>query len=452
MKRKIKSKLIEWKNSEDHVALLITGARQVGKTYIIEEFGKENYPNFLTINLMSESFEDGFWKGNASQLIQKITLRYSGFNIEKGESLLFLDEIQESPDAMIALKTLVAEGTLDIIASGSLLGMQEKSPKSYPVGYVHEIRMHPMDFEEYLWALGMSEELTAYIRDHVSSSEPFDVHELHAIEEHYRRYLVIGGMPRPVLRSIESDDSGKFQEAQDDIIEGYRKDILAYADESIRGDVLRLLEIIPSELGKRNKRLMFKDIDGISNRGIREYREPIDWVSGSNFVTICRRLGAIERPLPKNASGSMFKMYMTDTGLLVRMYGESTVQAMMRKDLSVNEGAIAENSVCQMLTACGLKPYYYEVDKEVEVDFIAEIGAEICAIEVKSGKHRRARSLKKLMEMDSGKAVDRWIKFENGNIMITDDGVEHYPLFCAAFADLLASEKVTPWRTSSRSS
>lgn len=444
MKRKIKSKLIEWKNSEDRIALLITGARQVGKTYIIEEFGKENYPNFLTINLMSESFEDGFWKGNASQLIQKITLRYSRFRVKKGESLLFLDEIQESPDAMIALKTLVAEGTLDIVASGSLLGIQEKSPKIYPVGYVHEIRMHPMDFEEYLWAVGISEELTAYIKGHMSSAEPFDVHELHTIEEHYRRYLVIGGMPRPVLKSIESDDSGKFQDAQDDIIEGYRKDILAYADENIRGDVLRLLEIIPSELGKRNKRLMFKDIDGISNRGIREYREPIDWVSGSNFVTVCRRLGAIERPLPKNASGNMFKMYMTDTGLLVRMYGESTLRAMMRKDLSVNEGAIAENSVCQMLTACGLKPYYYEVDKEVEVDFIAEIGAEICAIEVKSGKHRRARSLKKLMGMDSGKAVDRWIKFENGNIMVTDDGVEHYPLFCAAFADLLASEKVTP--------
>lgn len=229
-------------------------------------------------------------------------------------------------------------------------------------------------------------------------------------------------------------------------------DIIRCADRRVRDDALRLLDIVPVELGRRNKRLRYKDIDGVSNRGFREYREPIDWMVGSGLMTACRRLRGIDRPLSGSADRRLLRMYLMDTGLLVRTYGDSTVRAMMRKDLSVNEGAIAENSVCQMLTACGLKPYYYEVDKEVEVDFIAEIGAEICAIEVKSGKHRRARSLKKLMEMDSGKAVDRWIKFENGNIMVTDDGVEHYPLFCAAFADLLASKKVTPWRTSSRSS
>lgn len=414
---------------------MILGARQVGKTYIVNKFG-ESYTHYLNIDLSEESFDDGFWTGSAEDILRRITGRYPSFRIEAGESLLFLDEIQDCDGAFSSLKTLTKNGHVDVICSGSFLGIQERAPKRYPVGYVHEVEMHPMDFEEYLWALGFSHEQTSDIRGHMSSATPFDPSMLHILEGYYRQYLIVGGMPLPVLTSIESLNSGDYMEAQDDILNGYERDIMAYAG-SARDDALRLLRLIPMELGKPNKRLMFKDIDGRPNTGIREYREPVNWIEGSRLVNACHRLTSIERPLRRNSRDNMFKMYLVDTGLLVRLYGQGTVEAMMRSDLSVNEGAIGENSVCQMLRSCGLRPFYYEVDKEVEVDFIVEIGSEICAVEVKTGKKRRARSMKKLMEMDAGKEISRWIKFEYGNIMKTDDGVEHYPLFMAAFADLL---------------
>lgn len=439
MERKITALLQKWKDSGDETALMVKGARQVGKTYIIDEFGTSNYDYYLKIDLRDERIDDDFWAGKQTELIQRITLRHPEFRVVKGKSLLFLDEIQDCSAAISALKALSKDRTLDVICSGSFLGLYEKSPKRYPVGYVHEITMHPMDFEEYLWALGLSHEQTESIGRHVRERKPFDPPVLHTIESYYRQYLIVGGMPLPVLKSVTSVNAGDYMDAQDDIINGYEQDILAYAEDA-KDDVLKLLRLVPTELGKTNKRLRFKDIDNEENRGIREYREPIDWIEGSRFVTVCRRLSAIERPLRRNSRESMLKMYMVDTGLLVRMYGGGTVEAMMRKDLSINEGAIGENSVCQMLTACGIYPFYYEVDKEVEVDFIAEIGSEIFAIEVKTGKKRRARSLKKMMEMDAGRNISRWVKFEYGNIMMTEDGVEQYPLFCAAFAGLLTSE------------
>lgn len=437
MERKIESELMAWKNRSDGKALMVKGARQVGKTFIIDKFGRENYKNYLKIDLRNTDLDDKYWKGEGIDIINRITLDHPEFRAEGDDSLLFLDEIQDCPEAISALKPLADSRLLHVICSGSLLGLYEKSPKRYPVGYIHEINLHPMDFEEYLWAIGMTHEQTTSIGRHVKNREPFDPPVLHTLERYFRDYLIIGGMPRPVKKSVESVNAGDFLKAQDDIISGYRQDILNYSDKSIRFETLRLLDMVPMELGKSNKRLRFKEIEGRENTGLREYREPVDWIENSRLVTLCRKITTIDRPLGRNVRESMFKMYLVDTGLLVRMYGDGTREAMMRKDLSVNEGAIGENIVCQMLSACGLTPYYYEIDGEVEVDFIAEIGAELCAIEVKTGKKRRARSMKKLMEMESGNKIDRWIKFEYGNIMKTEDGVEHYPLFCTVFANLL---------------
>ena len=300
MERKITALLQKWKDSGDETALMVKGARQVGKTYIVDEFGTSNYDYYLKIDLRDERIDDDFWAGKQTELIQRITLRYPEFRVVKGKSLLFLDEIQDCPAAISALKALSKDRTLDVICSGSFLGLYEKSPKRYPVGYVHEITMHPMDFEEYLWALGLSHEQTESIGRHVRERKPFDPPVLHTIESYYRQYLIVGGMPLPVLKSVTSVNAGDYMDAQDDIINGYEQDILAYAEDA-KDDVLKLLRLVPTELGKTNKRLRFKDIDNEENRGIREYREPIDWIEGSRFVTVCRRLSAIERPLRRNS-------------------------------------------------------------------------------------------------------------------------------------------------------
>ncbi len=439
MERKMMAVLEKWKDDPDKKALLVKGAGQVGKTYIIDAFGASHYKYYVKLDMKADTrLHDIFQIQDAESVIFRLTSVFREFHIAEGQSLVFIDEIQECPNAIMAMKPLVADGRLHIIGSGSMLGVQYKPPRSYPVGYLHEIEMHALDFEEYLWALGMSHDQTEDIRKHVSEKEPFDPYILRMLKDCYRQYLIIGSMPKPVSVSLEKNGLAPVFESQDDIINGYRKDMIAYTRGGIRINVQRMFELIPDELSRVNKRFYFKDIEDRNNVGIREYQEPVDWLDGSGYVNICHRLNSIERPLKSHGSSSIFKMYLMDTGLLVNMYGNSTEVAMSDDDTSVNEGAITENSVCEMLTKCGIRPFYYEKPAEVEVDFIAEIGKDLCAIEVKSGKKRRAKSLKKLMALESGKNITRWIKFEYSNIMVTEDGVEHYPLFCAAFADSLS--------------
>lgn len=441
MERKIMQTLLEWKADPLRKALLIKGARQVGKTYIVTEFGKRHYRNFLRLDLLKERNRSIFDVPSVDRIMMLITTAYPDFVPEKGETLLFLDEIQQCPNAEMAMKDLVLDGRMDVIGSGSLLGLHYNPPESYPVGSVREVMMHPMDFEEYLWALGMSKDNTDIIRDHVSRKEPFDPAFYRIMHDYFRQYLVVGGMPEPVKVSVETGVMGKVIEAQEMLISGYRNDIYSYSEDDIKNEVRRIFDLVPYELSRSNKRLMFTNIEDKGNVGLREYREPIDWLEGSWFVNTVPRLRAVARPLRKNINPSMFKMYLLDTGILVQILGDETRNAMMDDDLSVNEGAVAENVVCSMLVKNGIPPYYYEKNKEMEIDFIAVVGADLCAIEVKSGKNRKAASLKKLMTSDEGKQIQRWIKFEYGNIMVSQDGVEHYPLFCASFVDAICPKR-----------
>lgn len=441
MQRKMMEVLQKWKADPNKKALLIKGARQVGKTYIVDRFGKENYRHYLRLDLMKEKNRSFFNNSTVSGMLMAITTAYPEFIPEKGQSLLFLDEIQQCPEAEMAMKDLVIDGRVDVIGSGSLLGIHYNPPESYPVGYVHEVMMYPMDFEEYLWAVGVSRDKTDIIRNHVARREPFEPSFYRVIHDYFRQYLIVGGMPRPVKVSIETGTMGQVIESLEDIVNGYRNDIYSYTSDRIRNEVRKLFDIVPYELSRPNKRLTFGDIEGKENVGLREYRDPLDWIEGSWFVTVVKRLRAVAKPLPSNVNNNLFKLYMLDTGVLIQMLGDGTRNAMMDDDLSVNEGAVAENLVCSMLVKNGVTPYYYERNKEMEIDFIAEIGSELCAIEVKSGKNRRAASLRKLRESDSGDQVTRWIKFEYGNIMVSQDGVEHYPLFCASFVDAIAGRR-----------
>ncbi|NLL95453.1 MAG: ATP-binding protein [Thermoplasmatales archaeon] len=438
MERKIMKKLLKWKNDPDKVGLLVEGARQVGKTHIIREFGKNNYDHFLELNFQTEPEYCDFFKGgiSAAKLHTQLTLSFEGFRIEKGRSLLFLDEIQECPNAIMAIKPLVVEGSLDVIGSGSLLGIRHNPPKSYPVGYVQTEYLHSMDFEEYLWAIGISRKDIDFIRKKIKDREPFGENALAGLNKHYRRYLLVGGMPKPVKRSTRDNDMGAVVALQKNIIEGYKNDIVAYAATGIKSNTERAFELIPSELARTNKRFRFSEIEERKNVGIREYAELIDWLNGSHFVNLCYDLSHIERPLEHNKRTNRFKMYMADTGLLVAMMKNDTRMALINGDVAINEGAIAENSVCEMLSKCGFETYYLS-DKSgrIDLDFVAERNGKISVIEVKSGRNRAAPSFRKIMNDPRGANVDRWIMFQNSDIYVDETGVEHYPLFCAAFAD-----------------
>ena len=436
--------LRDWKESGVRKALVLRGERQVGKTSIVRRFGRENYDYFAEFNFYeSKADREVFSKGgDTSDIITAILLSRRGFRAEAGKSLLFLDEIQDCPEALTAVKFLVEEGSMDIILSGSMLGYGIKAPRSYPVGSLTFRDMHPMTFEEFLYAQGISPSVPDMIRDHIRKKEPFDGAVLDGLQSLFREYMVVGGMPECELYyKLDTKDMERVFRAQADIITAYKEDIMSYAPDDIKIQVSREFDLIPVQLGRENKKVKFNEIEGKMNTGLREYTGTIGWITESRFVNPCYNLNAIENPLSEHIVDKSVKLYANDTGLLMNMMGRESVMAILDGDIKVNEGAIAENIVCQMLKSCGLDTYYFEINKDgeprMEIDFVTMLGSEITAIEVKSGKKRRSASISGLKGSKYGVNVRRYIKFYNGNITNDDPDFEHYPMFCAGFADAL---------------
>lgn len=450
MERNITSELMKWKSDPNKVGLIVEGARQVGKTYIIREFGKKNYEHFLELNFHDRDkckiFSDD---RSAQSIIDRLSYLFNDFKVVKGKSLLFLDEIQDCPEAIMAIKPLVNDGRLDVIASGSMLGIHYRAPRSYPLGYTHVIRLNPMTFDEYLIAIGFDRGIIENIGDHVKTRTPFDRNILESLNSHFRQYVQIGGMPQAVKTYITGKDMNSVFSIHEDIINDYRKDIVAYSDKKFVGEITNAFNLIPLQLSRESKRFRFNDISDDTVGRFERLKEPLFWISGSRFINVCFCLNSIEHPLNAHIEQDKFKNYMGDTGLLMQMYGEDTRDAISMNDYSVNKGAIAENVVLQMILACNHPVFYYTKNEEkttdekkgdskpvrMEIDFITSLGSELVAIEVKSGKKRKAKSLKTLRETAYGKKVTRFIKFSEGNIHVDENGVEHYPMFCAAFVN-----------------
>lgn len=449
MRRTIEDDLLRWKNGRVRKALLILGERQIGKSFVARRFGQKEYDYFLEINFIDDPDAKSIFQParSAQTVLQTIFVRHPEFKMEKGRSLLFLDEIQKCPEAVTALKFLVDDGRVDVIASGSMLGIGANAPESYPAGSVTELNMHPMSFEEYLLARGMDPSIPDMIRDHIRRREPFGEPLLDALQENFRNYMLVGGMPECVLlHTLDGTDMDSVIRTQRDLIDSYRRDIQAYAPKDKILKVSREFDLIPAQLGRPNKRIMFNEIEDRDNVGFREYGGAIGWMIESRMVNACINLNGIENPLSEHMTPSQVKLYTNDTGLLMNMMGRETMLAILNDDISVNEGAIAENIVCQMLRCNDLPTFYFDLSKpdvpRMEVDFITMLGSSIAAIEVESGKKRRTPSIANLKKDVRGKDVGRFIKLYNGDITTPahDPEFEHYPMFCIAFADAMIPE------------
>ncbi|MBE6526474.1 MAG: ATP-binding protein [Thermoplasmata archaeon] len=448
MKRKITDRLMAWKNDKHGKCLTIQGQRQVGKTYIIEEFAKNNYGRFIEIDFtktpeMKRAFERAT---DVDSVIRELSIRLNNVSFQPGDTLIFLDEVQECPQARASLKWFAQDGRYDVITSGSLLGVKnlnakrkkkEKTEKTLsPMGYEEVLTMRSMDFEEYLWAIGFNLKILDEVKERISKREPLRETELEVLGSHFRNYMITGGMPAAVAAFVESGQFADAGRELDVILGDVINDINRYNDPVNSIKTQRCFESIPEHLSANNKKFQFSRLEkeSGSRASAEKYAENLLWIEGAGYGNFCFALESPE--LPFRRIEDSFKVYLSDTGMLVRMMGRSAAMAIYDGNDKYNAGAILENEIAECLAKNGIKPRFYRKSSgknQMEIDFVIELLNESVAIEVKSGKDRTAPSITKVNSVFN---VDRRIMFENGNIVM-EDGIEHYPLFAAAFINLL---------------
>lgn len=444
LKRKVYDTLLEWKNRK-HKCLFIKGQHRVGKTSIIEKFGHENYEHFVSFNFSEEADIHSIFRGNldADFVIRGMMLYRNPDDFHPGSTLILLDEIQECPEARTALKFLTIDGRYDVIASGSLPGVDIPRKKFkengairplVPTGYEEHIEMHSLDFEEFLWANNISEDIIERVKTSIREKRVIDKAVYERFESLFRDYMVVGGMPESVEAYILSKNYAAPDKVLKDIVDCISLDINRYNSGVDCDRTLECFRSIPSQLADTNKKFMYSRISGGKSRKSSDtYSENLLWIKGAGIGNFCYSLNTVESPLVLKENHDIFKVYLSDTGILTHMCGNVTVRAVVNGDTSVNQGSIVENAVCECLVKSGYVPRYYRKNSGemmMELDFVVEIGSELAVIEVKSGKQRTAPSLNKVPRFFR---VDRRIVLEQSNVFVSDDGVEHYPLFASAF-------------------
>ena len=384
LRRKVTERLLEWKRIS-HKALLVTGARQIGKSYAIRDFGRSNYGVYYEANLLldADARESLTKARDAADFVSRVAM-LSKQTLVEGDTLIFVDEIQEFPEIVTLMKALVEDERFSYVFSGSMLGTEFKGISSFPVGYVERITMRPLDFEEYCWAVGVSAEVLAGIRDHMVNRVPVEDYVHEAMLRNFRSYLVAGGMPEVVQDYIDSSYSLiRTRQLQSELVDQYRTDIAKYAGKRAFA-VRSIFDRLPLELEGENHRFILSSL----REGARldEYVEDFLWLTNAGVGLNVSRATEARSPLLRTESASFFKLYESDTGMLVSRYPQSTARAIYLDQKSANLGGVFENAVAQELAALGIPAWYYFTTAEGEVDFLIDgKKGKVVPVEVKSG-------------------------------------------------------------------
>jgi predicted AAA+ superfamily ATPase len=429
LKRKIYDELIRWKGRPNKQCLVVKGARQVGKTFIVEQFARENYKHYTTLNFeKNPAYKAIFDKDlDADTLIKQISLRVPGAKFVPGHTLLFLDEIQSCPRARTALKFLTQDGRLDVIASGSLLGINYKEVPSYPVGYVEHLKMHSLDFEEFLWANGVTPGSIADIKEYFDKRKtvPTAMHE--RMMELFKEYIVVGGMPRAVAEFVSTYNFATVLKIQKAIIGDYTDDIAKYAEGAEKAKARACFLSIPKHLSKDHKKFQYS---GVERGGTaRKFGGSLMWLYDAGIINFCYNLALPELPLEGNAKSDTFKVYMCDTGLLMAMLEDGSQQDIIDGDLGIYKGAIYENIIADIFGKSGKKLYYFEQHGKLEIDFFIRRNKAATAVEVKSADNTKAKSMDAVI---AKYGVKHGIRLSAKNVGGTNTFVS-LPLYMAMF-------------------
>lgn len=430
MRRKLYNSLIEWKNNSHRKPLILKGARQVGKTWLLKEFGKNEYENLVYVNCHDNPEVQRLFIQDLNVVrIMQAFEAYSGQRIVAGKTLIFIDEIQEAPHALESLKYFCENAPEQhVTVAGSLLGVMNRPEESYPVGKVNTLRLLPMSFEEFLWAQGAD-----YLTDEMSRlnwqlMKDMDV----KLQEHLRQYYYVGGMPEAVLHYTTQGDVNGVRRIQQEIIANYNHDFAKHAGKETQR--IRLVwDSIPSQLAKENKKFIY----GAVKKGgrARELENAIQWLVDAGLVYKVYRAASPKVPLKFYRDIDAFKLYLLDVGLLGALSDAPAMQMLVTNDVFKEfKGSFSENYVLQQLTNVPSLPvYYYSKDNSrLEIDFLVQLNDKVVPIEVKAEENVKGKSLAQFVKNEFGEEHLRGLRFSM-KPYIDQGWMENIPLYAVGF-------------------
>ncbi len=442
-KRKITDQIAQWQTSLKikRRALIIKGLRQIGKTTIVREYCRQNYENVVYINFMDRKSLKKIFDQDiiVDDIIRNLSAALPGVRFIPNKTVIIFDEIQECANARAAIKPFMLDNRFDIIATGSLIGLRGYSKKnnaSIPTGFEYILQMYPMDFEEYLWARGIDENVISYIKECYQNHKRIADVINTSFMEYYKEYLCVGGMPDAVNTFLITRDLNQVYEMEKGILENYKDDFGKHLDEKENeyvsqkelGKIIEVYQSIPAQLAKENKKFQYSQIS--KNAKGREYRFALTWLEEFGLIKLCYNLSALELPLEGYRKEDIFKVYVVDSGLFTAMLGQDAYNEILNEDFGIYKGALYENMVAEAQVKNNRSLYYFSKDSGLKIDFISKIGNELFAIESKA-KNGTAKSLKTILESKEY-SITKGIKLINGNIGEMNN-IYTIPLYMAFF-------------------
>lgn len=387
LKRRIEKQLEEWKNTPNKKPLIIKGCRQCGKTFSVLDFAKNNYKNVVYLNFFENPDYASVFSGSleVDHIIMMLSAMLGEAAVfEPGRTVLVLDEIQDCPEARTALKFFRTDGRFDVIGTGSLLGVQGygKEPKSIPVGSETVIDMYPLDFEEFLWANGIREDVIGLLKQSLEDETPVPEALHNRMRQLLLQYTVVGGMPDAVQTFVDTKRMDEVLQIQKDIVRAYEDDMVKYADRKDKSRIRECFQSIPKQLSKENKKFQYSLVRKGSTAS--KYEGSLQWIEDAGIIARCYNLSITELPLDGNAETDTFKVYMSDCGLFVSMLEAGTQFDILQGNLLGYKGAIFENLIADIFSKMGRRLYYFHKDSGLEVDFVIRYKGECTLVEVKA--------------------------------------------------------------------
>lgn len=436
--RKIASKIESFLKSEKKRMLVVSGARQVGKSYIIREVGMRLYSNFIEVNMEEDKQSNRLFEN--ARTVEDFMIALStiaGAKMKDSEkTLVFIDEIQAYSHLLTLAKFLVEDGRFTYIASGSQLGIALKTTQSIPIGSIELLSMYPLDFEEFLIANGVGELLINEMRRKFEAKEALNESLHMKVMDYFRKYLLVGGMPSAVNTYLSEHNMVSVRNIHRDISLLYKNDAAKYESESLRKlKIQRIYDMVPSNLEKVKKRIVAKDIELKKGKRMADYQDEFEYLISSGITLEVQAISKPSYPLVENSGKNLLKLYMSDIGLLTGILYHNDVLPIMNDKCGVNLGSVYENVVAQELKAHGFKLYYYDNKKNGEVDFLIDSVdlLSVLPIEVKSGKDYYIHTaLNNLLKVDEYK-ITNGIVFSNEEKVYNNGNVIYMPIYYVMF-------------------